>query len=210
MFPPFQQWFVELMDVLSNIAIIITMVIAIIGLLRWRFELFGRKKFDLSQKIILLAYEFRDQLLLFREKIAWFEGRMFQLEGKRISHSEEILKREMSDIFRFLQPLIDSKNKFHALKWEANIILYPEDINPIQHFEDALDKLRKAVQHYYSQQITQARTSQAGRSCPFPENQMEEWCHIVFGKNDNEDDQVLTMIEQGLEELKEGLKKYLQ
>jgi len=210
MVQPFQQWFVELMDILGNCAVIIAMFAAIIGLIKWRIELLGRKRFELSRKIILLAYEFRDQFLLFREKTEWFEGNLLIRIGVRAPYEEEVLKTENSDIYRFLQPLIITQNKLRTLVWEADIILLPEDIKPIENFEGALNKVRKAVVHYYSELITQARISQTGKTDLFPDKYMEEWCQIVFGTNNKENDLVLIKIEQGLEDLKKSLKKYLQ
>jgi hypothetical protein len=209
MFQPFQQWFVELFDILGNIAVIIALIIAFCGLSKWRKEVLGKKRLEISQKILSLSNKFRSQLHTFRESIAWYEGRLFQIEGKKVPHDEEKLIREQNQILQYMQNLFISIVEFDSLEWEAATVLQQEDISPIKNFGAVVKSLHQAVKQYYSQLIIQARESQVQIFDFFPKDKMEAWRQIIFGTEENDNGSILEEIDDSIQDIQYKLKKYL-
>lgn len=61
----FQPWFVEFVRVLSDIVVGLSAaavaIAGVSGLYQWRAELKGRTKYELACRMVILAFQFRDE-----------------------------------------------------------------------------------------------------------------------------------------------------
>jgi hypothetical protein len=59
--PPFQQWFIESIQMLSNLLVGIAAIFGIAGIWKWQSEIIGKARFEVARGMIRTALKFRDE-----------------------------------------------------------------------------------------------------------------------------------------------------
>ena len=147
--PPFQQWFIELISIISDILIGAAAIAAIIGLRQGRFELVGKTKFELARRIIRLAFEFHDELKTARRIFISPNESAERIKQVNENPDEAILLEEIFVRTRRLKPLKETFHKLQAAAWECRRPPKLRATGP-----------RKALRHYLDFPVGQ------GHSCP--------------------------------------------
>lgn len=154
----FQPWFVEIMQVISNVAVTITSIIvaivAVIGLSQWQRELKGKARFDVIKRLTYSAYEFRDQYN--RARSMWTDGSesYSRLKNNDETKKETLYRNEYFARSQRILPLQKTLRDMYQSSWEGEILFEDIEIGKlIKPFEKAFKDLNIAIGTYFSRYI---------------------------------------------------------
>lgn len=212
LFPPFQTWFLEIINLLADVSVFVATIFAICSYRKWRSELKGKKQFELAQNFIILAHRFQSGF----EESRLFSSSSFRDDSKKLQ--EQNIGTEMKVNFeqhyllpeiQFRSHSVDSLNvilsSINEIQWEAEGLLPKSVIEELGRFHGIHRKYRAAITHYY----TELKRISNGSSSIFyslPKEKMDESRRIIFG---GEPDSLSEEMTEIIENLKDRLKKYI-
>lgn len=200
----FQPWFVELLSVVSNLAVgvsaIFAAVLAFSGLRQWRAELVGRTRFDLARRIAKLAYQFQDQMHSARFPFTMPGEAANRERAEGESPELTAVEDEMFARFERLRPVRDTVRDLHEAGWEAEIALDPEVTRLIKRIEEVSVQARTAAYRHFGRAREAAKNNQ-------PLEEPTGGQRIVYGERNDEFGQV---IDQAVDNLVHSLKTYIR
>ena len=200
---PIQQWFIELISIISDILVGAAAIAAIIGLWQWRIELVGKTKFELARKIIQLAFEFEDELKSVRSAFTSPNESSERIKLENENPSETIILDELFARTRRLQSMKETLHKLHEAAWEAEIILSPEAAKLVQPLEGIFHELGISIRHFYDESLIQLRTPHPG----IDQKKMEEYQDVI---KRSENSPFSSKVDKTIDDLMDALKKYVR
>jgi hypothetical protein len=151
--PSFQPWFIELTNIIHNLAVALAAILGIMGLWQWRKELVGKAKFEVAQKMMVLALQFRDEYIHARDPWTY----PYEWAERKKSNNESKGECEMLNEYfarsRRLLPLRDILRKFNEVSWEAEVVLSEKDAKLIQPFEKTFKTLTIAIESFFENKL---------------------------------------------------------
>ena len=201
--PPFQQWFLELVSIISDACVSIAAIAAIAGLWQWRRELVGKAKYELAHKIILLALEFRGELKLSRSVFLHPNESSGRFKSVDENPFEALILDEYYARLSRLKPVESILNKLQEASWEAETILSLDDSNLVQPFEEIYNELKVSIFHYFDEKIIQSRAQYIG----IDPKKMEEYLSTF---KESENDSFSRKVDQVISSLKGKYRRYIK
>jgi hypothetical protein len=202
--PPFQEWLIQLVSMLSDILLGVAAIVGIWGLWEWRRELIGKTKFDVARRLTLLALQFRDE----------FHGarRVFTLAGesaeREVGTAEHPSETRVADEYfsrsRRLLLLQETLRKLLEAGWEAEIILSEENADLVRPFDDAFRELFVAMGYFFEEEM---RLAKGGSPTGPSAEKHRELRKVIYGLSD---DPTGKTVDETVDRLKKRMRKYVR
>lgn len=156
----FQDWFVELVSVLSDIFIGITAIIvafaAVKGLSTWSSELKGKARLEIGRRLTLLAYTFRDQYMSARGMFTFPQESADREKIENETRTETQYRNEYFARMTRTRLLQNTMRELYQAAWEAEIVFDKDIKDLIKPLAKSLNELYIAIDTYFSRYIERA------------------------------------------------------
>jgi hypothetical protein len=197
---PFQEWFIELIQMLSNLLVGIAAIVGIAGIWKWQSETIGKARFEVARDMIRTALQFRDEFKSTRNPLTlpqeWAERE--KKDGESVEESS--VRNEVFARGNRLSHLQQTMRKLLEIGWEAETILSEDDAKLIQPFGDLFKELSIAFDMYFRDRydVTQGLTTDRLFTMTMKEK--------VYGVDNDEPSNA---VDNAMETMKRQLKKYI-
>jgi hypothetical protein len=148
-YPPFQEWAVQLISMISSILLGIAAIYGVSSLWAWRREQRRQVKLELARRTILLALQFQDEFHGARSLLAAAEEAANRNRTSDEQPAESIVLDEWYVHNRRIEALQATMQKLREAAWEATTVFGPTEARLIQPFEEAYRELSVAVSLYF-------------------------------------------------------------
>lgn len=199
--PQLPNGFLELTNIISNIAITFAVLFGFIGLWKWRTEHIRKTKFEVARKIVILSLQFRDEFRRARHSSTFLEESFERIKGDDEKPDESKVLDEQFVRWRRLRPLQDTLRKLNEAGWEAEVLLSKDDAKLIQLFEKLFQELYFAIELFFGVQLDQAK-----REIEVDNEQMTAYRTVIYGY---EGDEIFERADSAADKIKNQLKKYI-
>lgn len=183
----FQQWFVELVSLLSEICVgisaAIVAIVAIIGITQWKVQMRGRDKYEITKKLMILILEFRDKYNTARNP------QTFPDEYGKIEKSGNETSEESSNLDewyarkRRLGPLQETLRNLYVAGREAEALFDNNIRSDVRQLESIFGELHSSIDVYFSYKDKRYKNKQ-------PTDNLEDWIHEhyqrIYQRTDDE------------------------
>ena len=203
--PPFQQWFVELISMISNVLIGAAAVAGIIGLRQWRRELIGKTKFEIAHKIALLALQAQNEFSKARNPLTLgYESAERPKHDNETPEIKDVRDEHFARIMR-LKPLSETLTKLEEASWEAELLLDGDIEASVEPLSTGYKKLYASIQSHFRarERLAERRSTIMGADEAWADN----LTLIIYGTGD---DEFSKPINNAITDLKSKLKQYLR
>ena len=200
--PQLSNGFLELTNIISNIAVTFAVIFGIIGLWTWRSEHTGKTKFEVARKMVQLSLKFRDEFRRVRYVGTFLEESFERKQRADEMPNETKVLDEQFVRWRRLRPLQDTLRNLYEVGWEAEVILSEDDAKLVQLFEKLFQELYFAIELYFGSQLDQAK-----RQIEVDNEEMTKYRNIIYGY---EGDEIFELVDSAADTVKKQLKKYIR
>ena len=203
--PPFQEWIVQLVSMISNALLGIAAVFGIFRLWQWRSELIGRSKYQLARKIVLLALQFREEYHYARGMFTFGDEAAGRERSQNETEAESRVMDEYHSRIKRLQLLQRTLRRVHEASWEADIVLKQGDSPLTKPLGDAYSDLATSIRFLFDAELKQAKSPSGHMS--IKESDLRELHDTVYGVSN---DPIGQKVENAVDVIKARLTKYLR
>lgn len=185
----FQPWFEELVQVVGDLATLITSVIvaivALYGLSQWKKELKGKAKYEVAKRLIYNAFKFRDQYK--RARGMWVDISVASSREKfhEEKENETVYRDEYFARIQRVHPLQKTLREMYHASWEGEILFENIDFGElIEPFEDSFNDLYFAINTYFGRYIE--RSMQNAEVSKEDQSWLKEYRKIYYGYSNDD------------------------
>jgi len=185
----FEPWFLELLQVISDIAVTITglvvAAVAVLGLSQWQRELRGRARYEVIKRLTYSAFEFRDRYkqarAMWTDASEWASREPQPSEKKdETAHRNEYFARS-----RRLLPLQETLRNMYQAMWEGQVIFSDQPLDKlIAPFEDAFKNLYVSISMYFSRFVE--RSMKGTEPGPEDHQWLQDQRKVIYGYAEDE------------------------
>ena len=200
--PQLSNGFLELTNIISNIAVTLAVIFGVVGLWQWRSEHTWKTKFEVARKMVQLSLKFRDEFRRVRYVGTFLEESFERKQGADEMPNETKVLDEQFVRWRRLRPLQDTLRNLYEVGWEAEVILSEDDAKLVQLFEKLFQELYFAIELYFGSQLDQAK-----RQIEVDNEEMTKYRNIIYGY---EGDEIFELVDSAADTVKKQLKKYIR
>jgi hypothetical protein len=209
-YPPFQEWVIQLISMISSILLGIAAIYGIASLWVWRRSLRRRTKLELARRIILLAQQFQDEFHNARSVLAAAEESANRNRMAGEQEAESIVLDEWFVHNRRIQALQTTLHKLREAAWEATTVFGPAEAKLMQPFEDAYRELSVAISLYFRARHYNAQKAANGHGNGNSEDTMpitKQMRDTIYGVSD---DAFARSVIDAVNALKDKLRPYIR
>lgn len=182
--PSFQQWFVELVSMISDASVAIAAIAGIASISQWRREMTGKSKFELAKKIMTTIFKVQKHFDEARHRFPLEDSSKTRNKSPNKSVEVSKIRDEYHARLLHLKPLEESLNELREYSWEASLIL---DKNFESYTEPYFQLYRKLVSSIYGWFVAQESQANGNTSQNIEEFQKsKELALVVYGVKGDE------------------------
>ncbi len=200
---PFEQWFVQLTSMISDLLVGAAAVTGIVGLRTWRRELVGKTRFEAARNMIRLALQFADLYHDARLPGTFTDEHSERKPKEHESPDETRVANEAYARKKRLRHLQDTMQKLNEAKWEAEIVLGKNAAGLIQPLEKAYKELYIAIHIYFNEELQWVREQ---GQVPQPGDIDDGLRKVIYSRKD---DTLNDVVAEAVDDLKDQLKPYV-
>ncbi len=198
--PPFQQWFVEFVSMLSATLVGVAAIVGVAGLWKWRSETIGKARFQVARNMIRLTLQFRAEFKSARNPLTLPHEWADRKRDDNESPAEGNVLNEFFARGKRLERLSETILKLNELGWEVEVVLSEHDAKLIQPFIDSYMKLKVSFDSYFRERYQQAKNN------PVDPSYILSVEKKVYG---SDEDDMSRAVDHAVDATKKQLKKYI-
>jgi hypothetical protein len=203
--PQFQEWFVQLVGMISEILVGVAAVIGISSFWQWRREMVGKTRYELARKIVSLALKYEQQINEARNPMGYSN----EADGRECSENEtegeKSILNEQYARWKRLQPIQETIRELQEVTWEAELLFQQDEIEQIHSMLKPYNTLAIAYQMYFRVSLLQEKHPY--RHNEYPAEKLDEYQNVVYGVPEDDFSRSLGEV---VTKLKSKLKRYIQ